>query len=120
MRRLPALAAVFLLGLPLQVDAQDRPDLSPLTGMIAKQMPLDCTVQWTQGISVQLRIAANGRLVEAPVWRNPVDDPALRKIADRLIRVIVANQPYDHLSATIYDKPVSIDFDQSRACDQTK
>ena len=120
MRRLLALAAMVFLALPPQVHAEDGPDLSPLTGMIARQMPLDCTVRWTQGLSVQLRIAADGRLAEAPVWRNPVDDPALRKIADRLIRVIVANQPYDHLSATIYDKPVSIDFDQSRACGQTK
>ncbi len=122
--RLVAIAfAALSLGVaaPATVRADDaHQDLSTVVKTVSSLWKADCSVRWREAVEIELKIGSGGSIVEGPKWINPIDDPATRAGADAIIKTIVANQPYTNVPATIYDKILTIEFDQTRACGQTK
>ena len=123
MRRIALALAALSLGVAVSatVKADDpHQDLSMVAKTLSGTWKADCSVRWREVVEIELKMGSGGSIIEGPKWINPIDDLATRAGAAAIIKTIVANQPYTDVPATIYDKSLTIEFDQTRACGQTK
>lgn len=99
-------------------DAGTQTALDALTRRLARLWNPNCDVPGGNQVNVKIlfTLSANGRVINGPDWTNPRTENVWVAGANRAKAAVMQGQPYADLPDGLYNVPLQIAFDATRAC----
>ena len=100
------------------VDAGAYTSFNNLTRRVSRLWRPACDVPGAKQVRVSIgfTLSPNGLISQGPDWKNPRPDEIWVAGADRAKAAVIQGQPYDGLPDQIYNVPIVIMFDATKAC----